>query len=66
MALLTARPDALVAFHDFWTGLKVYGEILQFFDVVARAGSLAVLAQRPALDQARIKRLLRHYMNDPT
>lgn len=65
MALLNTRPDALVAFHDLWTRLKLYGEILQFFDVVGRAGSLAVLAQRPTPDRARIEGLLRQYANDP-
>lgn len=65
MALLKARPDALVAFHDFWTRLKAYGQILPFFDVVGRAGSLAILAPRQDLDQARIETLLRQYLSDP-
>jgi hypothetical protein len=65
MARLNARSDALVAFHDFWTRLGVYGEILAFFDVVGRAGSLAILAPRQHLDQARIEMLLRQYLSDP-
>jgi len=64
-ALLKARPDAPVAFHDFWTRLRAYGEILPFFDVVGRAGSLAILAPRPNPDQARIETLLRQYSSDP-
>ena len=65
MALLKARPDALVAFHDFWTRLRAYGEILPFFDVVGRAGSLALLAPQRDLDQARIETLLGHHLSDP-
>jgi hypothetical protein len=65
MALLKARPDARVAFHDFWTRLKAYGAILPFFDVVGRAGSLAILAPRQDLAQARIETLLPHYLSDP-
>ena len=64
-ALLNARPDAVVAFHDFWTRVEAYGEVLQFLDVVGRAGSLAVLVPRPTPDRARIESLLRHYGNDP-
>jgi hypothetical protein len=64
-ALLKARPDTPVAFHDFWTRLRAYGEMLPFFDVVGRAGSLAILAPRPHLDQARIETLLRQYSSDP-
>jgi hypothetical protein len=65
MALRKAQPDALVVFHDFWTRLPAYGEILPFFDVVGRAGSLALLAPRQDLDQARIEALLRHYLSEP-
>jgi hypothetical protein len=65
MALRMARPDALVAFHDFWTRLRAYGEILPFFDVIGRAGSLAILAPRQDLAQARIETLLPHYLSDP-
>jgi hypothetical protein len=64
-ALLKARPDALVALHDFWTRLQIYGEILPFFDVIGRAGSLAILASRQNLDQARIETLLGQYLSDP-
>jgi hypothetical protein len=64
MALLKVRPDAL-AFHDFWTRLEVYGEILPFFDVVGRAGSLAILAPRQHPDPTRIETLLRRYLSDP-
>ena len=45
--------------------LRAYGEILPFFDVVGRAGSLAILAPRQDPDQARIETLLRHYSSDP-
>jgi hypothetical protein len=65
MALLKARPDALVAIHDFWTRLGAYGEILALFDVVERAASLAILAPRQDLDQARLETLLRQYSSDP-
>ncbi len=65
MALLMVRPDALVAFHDFWTRLRVYGEILPLFDVVGRAGSLALLAPWQDLDRARVEVLLRQYSSDP-
>jgi hypothetical protein len=65
MARLKARPDALVAFHDFWTRLRVYGEVLPLFDVVGRAGSLAILAPRQDLDRARVEMLLRQYLSDP-
>jgi hypothetical protein len=65
MALLKARPDALVALHDFWTRLQIYGEALPFFDVIGRAGSLAILAPRQDLDQARIETLLGQYLSDP-
>jgi hypothetical protein len=65
MARLKARPDALVAFHDFWTRLRAYGEILPFFDVVGRAGSLAILAPQQDLDQTWIEALLRQYLSDP-
>ncbi|HTG19783.1 MAG TPA: hypothetical protein VK681_07045 [Reyranella sp.] len=66
MALLKARPHARVAFHDFWTRLRAYGAVLPFFDVVGRAGSLAILAARQDLAQARIETLLPHYLSDPT
>ena len=39
--LLKARPDAPVAFHDFWTRLRAYGAILPFFDVVGYRGAAA-------------------------
>jgi hypothetical protein len=45
--------------------LRVYGEILPFFDVIGCAGSFAILAPRQDLDQARIETLLGQYLSDP-
>ena len=46
MALLQAQPPAVIAFHDFWTRLERYADVLRFLDVSGRAGSLAILSVR--------------------
>lgn len=65
VALLQARPPALIAVHDFWSRLKVYGEILEFLDVVQRAKSLGIIAPRDDIDRARVEKLLAEYLTDP-
>lgn len=65
VALLHIGTPALIAVHDFWTRTKAYGEILDFLDVVDRAGSLGVFAPRGDIDQLRLKGILGCYLNDP-
>jgi hypothetical protein len=65
VALLHIRPPALIAVHDFWTRLKIYGEILEFLDVVQRVKSLGIFAPRDDIDRTRVEKLLRDYLADP-
>ncbi len=64
-ALLRIRPPALIAVHDFWPRLKIYGEILEFLDVVQRVKSLGIFVPRDDIDKARVKKLLDEYLTDP-
>jgi hypothetical protein len=65
VALLHVRTPALIAMHDFWSRPKVYGEILEFLDVVYRAESLSIFAPRGDIDEIRVKKRLRFYLTDP-
>jgi hypothetical protein len=65
VALLPIRPPALIAVHDFWTRPKVYGELLEFLDVVHRVESLGIFAPRGDIDKTRVKKLLGEYLTDP-
>lgn len=65
VALLQVAPPVLIVVHDFWWRLKIYGEILEFLDVVQRAGSLGVFAPRGDMDRSRVEKLLDAYLADP-
>lgn len=65
VALLHVGPPALVAVHDFWWRLKIYGEILEFLEVVQRAGSLGVFAPRGDMSRSRVEKRLGAYLADP-
>ena len=64
-ALLQPQPPAIIAFHDFWTRLDRYADVLQFLDVGERAGSLAILTPRPGNDRGELERMLRRHLEDP-
>ena len=64
MALLQPQPP-IIAFHDFWTRLERYADVLRFVDVRGRAGSLAILAPRPGNDRGELDRMLQRYLDDP-
>jgi hypothetical protein len=64
-ALLHVGPPPLIAVHDFWWRLQDYGEILDFMDVVQRAGSLGIFALRGELDRSRVETRLAAYLTDP-
>lgn len=65
VALLHVRTPTLIAVHDFWSRPKVYGEILEFLDVVQRIESLAIFAPRDDIDEVRVEKLLGVYLTDP-
>jgi hypothetical protein len=65
VALLQVRTPMLFAVHDFWSRPKAYGELLEFLDVVHRAGTLGIFAPHGDVDQARVKKLLKIYLTDP-
>jgi hypothetical protein len=65
VALRHIRPPALIAVHDFWSRLTVYGEILEFLDVVHRVETLGIFAPRGDIDRIRVKKLLSAYLTDP-
>lgn len=65
VALLHIGTPALIAVHDFWSRLKVYGDILEFLDVVHRVETLGIFAPRGDIDEIRVKELLRGYLTDP-
>jgi hypothetical protein len=65
VALLHIKTPALIAVRDFWSRPKVYGEILEFLDVVQRVESLGIFAPRDDVDEIRVKKLLRTYLTDP-
>ena len=37
------KPDSVLFFHDFWARYKAYKRVLDFYDVIGYARSLAVL-----------------------
>jgi len=65
MALLQALPPAVIAFHDFWTRLERYADVLRFLDVSGRAGSLAILSVRQGNDRLELEQMLQHHLEDP-
>jgi hypothetical protein len=65
VALLHIKTPALIAVHDFWSRPKVYGEILEFLDVVHGVESLGIFAPRGNIDEVRVEELLRVYKTDP-
>lgn len=65
LALLHIEATALIAVHDFWYRQKIYGEVLEFLDVVHRVDSLAIFASRGGIDEIRIRDLLDAYLADP-
>jgi hypothetical protein len=62
--LLQPQPP-IIAFHDFWTRLDRYADILRFLDVRARAGSLAILAPRAGNDRGELERTLQRHLEVP-
>jgi hypothetical protein len=66
MALLQPGAPATIAFHDFWTRLDRYSDVLRFLDVRGRAGSLAILTPRQGNDRRELERMLQHHLEDPT
>ena len=65
MALLQALPPAVIAFHDFWTRLERYADVLRFLDVSGRAGSLAILSVRQGNSRLELEQMLQHHLEDP-
>ena len=65
MALLQPEPPAIIAFHDFWTRLDRYADVLRFLDIRGRAGSLAILAPRQGNDRRELERMLQLHLEDP-
>jgi hypothetical protein len=64
MALLQPQPP-IIAFHDFWTRLDRYADVLRLVDVRGRAGSLAILASRPGNDRRELEQMLQQHLEDP-
>lgn len=64
MALLQSLPPT-IAFHDFWTRLDRYADILRFLDIQGRAESLAVLTPRQGNDRRELERMLQQHLEDP-
>ena len=65
MALLQPQPPAIIAFHDFWTRLERYSEVLRFLDLSGRGGSLAILTPRQGNDRRELERVLQQHLEDP-
>lgn len=65
VALLHVRTPALIAVHDFWSRPTVYGELLEFLDVVHRVQSLGIFAPRRDIDEVRVRKLIEVYLTDP-
>lgn len=63
-ALLQPQP-AMIAFHDFWTRLDRYADLLRFLDVRGRAGSLGIFAPRQVNDRRTLERMLQQHLEDP-
>ena len=64
MALLQPQPPT-IAFHDFWTRLDRYADILRFLDVRERSGSLAILTPRLGNDWRALEWMLQQHLEDP-
>jgi hypothetical protein len=64
-ALLQPQPPAIIAFHDFWTRLDRYSDVLRFLEVSGRAGSLAIFTPRQGNDRRELERMLQQHLEDP-
>ena len=64
LATLLSIPNATIIIHDFWNR-SFYHIILNYFDVVAKADTLAVLKKKATVDIEEIQILIAQYQYQP-
>lgn len=63
--ILRARPDALIAIHDF-ANRAAYHAVHQFGREIARVDELSIFVRRPGCDMEAAHRMLTDFAHNPT